>query len=380
MKEHNKKYSAIDFARYHSGTMSPDEMHALEKAALEDAFLADAFDGYRYSKDAAKELGEMQARLDEKKKQQKVFSISSFSSGTWWKIAAMFILFAGAGYFFYASNSKQETSLEIKNDVLKKPNPSTIFPAKDDTTATEDNLAFEKTPPIKNENSVAKLPVPTPRSIKEQSNQKTLSRVTKTEKEKKILEEHLAFNKNKTITMKNSDKAISSNIIAKDSGEKSFFRPSDTAAFVTASPGVYNRDNNENAVAMNQKNGALNEVVVVGYGTQKKKSISESDSQKLEKRVSAANVTTSSPYPKEGKEKFDQYIIDNAVPVFDSTGKRISSNILLSFILNKKHKPAHIKVLESSCDACKKEAIRLLENGPNWIGNRGDSGTVRIQF
>jgi len=48
MKEKQKKYNAIDFARYHSGTMRPDEMYALEQAALEDSFLADALDGYVY--------------------------------------------------------------------------------------------------------------------------------------------------------------------------------------------------------------------------------------------------------------------------------------------------------------------------------------------
>ena len=41
------------------------------------------------------ELNEIRMRLDEKRKQQKFFSIFSLSSGGWWKIAAMFILFAG---------------------------------------------------------------------------------------------------------------------------------------------------------------------------------------------------------------------------------------------------------------------------------------------
>jgi hypothetical protein len=148
---------------------------------------------------------------------------------------------------------------------------------------------------------------------------------------------------------------------------------------VAASPGVYTRDS-DNAVAMNQNNPALNEVVVTGYATKKKKSITGANVEKLEGKASGVTITTSAPYPKEGKGKFDQYITDNAVPVFDSTGKRITSNVLLSFTLDKKHKPANIKVLESSCEACEKEAIRLLKNGPDWIGKRGDSGTVRIQF
>lgn len=377
MKENNKKYNAVDFARYHSGQMSPDEMHALEKAALEDPFLADALEGYMYSKDAEKELGQIRIQLDEKRKQQKVFSISSLSPGTWWKIAAMFIVFAGAGYFFYTLNSKQEIALEVKSDAPKKANPATIPPAKNDTTATEDNLAFEKTLPGKNENSAKRILL-AKKSIEVQSNRKILPGEIRNEKEKKALEEQLRQNKEKAIAMKNRDKALS-NIIAKDSVEKSFFRPSDTTALVAASPGVHTRDS-DNAVAMNQNNPALNEVVVTGYATKKKKSITGANVEKLEGKASGVTITTSAPYPKEGKGKFDQYITDNAVPVFDSAGKRITSNVLLSFTLDKKHKPAHIQVLESSCEACEKEAIRLLKNGPDWIGKRGDSGTVRIQF
>ncbi len=377
MKENNKKYNAVDFARYHSGQMSPDEMHALEKAALEDPFLADALEGYMYSKDAEKELGQIRIQLDEKRKQQKVFSISPLSPGAWWKIAAMFIVFAGAGYFFYTVNSKQEIALEVKSDAPKKANPATIPPAKNDTTATEDNLAFEKTLPGKNENSAKRILL-AKKSIEVQSNRKILPGEIRNEKEKKALEEQLRQNKEKAIAMKNRDKALS-NIIAKDLVEKSFFRPSDTTALVAASPGVHTRDS-DNAVAMNQNNPALNEVVVTGYATKKKKSITGANVEKLEGKASGVTITTSAPYPKEGKGKFDQYITDNAVPVFDSAGKRITSNVLLSFTLDKKHKPANIQVLESSCEACEKEAIRLLKNGPDWIGKRGDSGTVRIQF
>ena len=47
----------------------------------------------------------------------------------------------------------------------KKQNPATISPAENDTTTTEDNIAFEK-PSGKNENSMAKLPTPTTKSLK----------------------------------------------------------------------------------------------------------------------------------------------------------------------------------------------------------------------
>ncbi len=78
--EENKKYSATDFARYYSGAMPPNEMHAIEKAALEDPFLADALEGYAYSIDAKKETDEIRIQLDEKRKQKKaIFCITIFT-------------------------------------------------------------------------------------------------------------------------------------------------------------------------------------------------------------------------------------------------------------------------------------------------------------
>ena len=45
-KEHISQYSAADIQRYVQGKLSAAEMHAMEKAALDDPFLADAMEGY----------------------------------------------------------------------------------------------------------------------------------------------------------------------------------------------------------------------------------------------------------------------------------------------------------------------------------------------
>src|SRR5687768_11344992 len=44
-KEHISHYSAADIQRYVQGKLSAREMHAMEKAALDDPFLADAIEG-----------------------------------------------------------------------------------------------------------------------------------------------------------------------------------------------------------------------------------------------------------------------------------------------------------------------------------------------
>ncbi len=59
-----KKFTAADIEKYHKGMLSPKEMHALEKAALDDPFLADALEGYAVNDvNANADLAELQNRL-----------------------------------------------------------------------------------------------------------------------------------------------------------------------------------------------------------------------------------------------------------------------------------------------------------------------------
>ena len=41
-----KNFTADDIEKYHKGVLSAKEMHDLEKAAMDDPFLADALEGY----------------------------------------------------------------------------------------------------------------------------------------------------------------------------------------------------------------------------------------------------------------------------------------------------------------------------------------------
>ena len=143
MDNDNKIYTAADFERYYTGTMSRAEMHALEKAALEDPFLEDALEGYNNTPDAAGDIEELRARLIEKKKKN-VFSIASVIQNKWWQIAALFIIISGAAYFFYrTSSSDKENSIaknDIQHDTLKTQNISPLVP---DSNAAKNEIAFE---------------------------------------------------------------------------------------------------------------------------------------------------------------------------------------------------------------------------------------------
>lgn len=377
MKGNDQKYNFQDFARYHSGQMPPDEMHALEKAALEDPFLADALEGYAFSKNPEKELAEIGVKLEGKKKREQV-PLRSLAQKTWWKVAAIFIIIAGAGYLFITINSSPEHPLALKTERVKKEEPEMLIPKKSDTTITPGDIAFEKPVPKKQINKSA-TPIIKPVQTPESGN--TVQKQPNANSQKDLSTEHFVKKKENPLAINQRSKRTS--LI--DSGERPYFRssnPRDSSNLLAISPTPSPGESESVVVVMNKDTAPLEEVVVTAYGN-KRRTQSRKDTgilKALNGKVSGVHVDIALPYPKEGLEKFNQYIKDHAVPVLDSSGTRIPVNILLIFSLNKKGKPTHIKAPLSTCKACEKETIRLLKAGPRWVGKPGEQGKVRIQF
>jgi TonB family protein len=96
----NKKdmiYTAGDIEKYFSGNLSASQMHAIEKAALDDPFLAEAMEGYAGMKDKdwKKQLALAQEEIAEKGSLAKVVPIKK-TNNNWWKTAAA-VLLVGCG-------------------------------------------------------------------------------------------------------------------------------------------------------------------------------------------------------------------------------------------------------------------------------------------
>ncbi|HEX4850394.1 MAG TPA: carboxypeptidase-like regulatory domain-containing protein, partial [Puia sp.] len=112
-QEKNKiQYNASDIIKYLKGELSPLEMHAMEKAALDDPLLADALDGMQQSFENDQlqkfpaDILEIRNRLSRRIGQQKIPNPSPFIFG--WKVAAavLVILFAG-GLTVYMINQQK---------------------------------------------------------------------------------------------------------------------------------------------------------------------------------------------------------------------------------------------------------------------------------
>lgn len=133
-----KKFSAADIEKYHQGLLSVKERHDLEKAALEDPFLADALEGYAVADvNRTADLADLKKRLAERTGANKAVPMggSRKTFAPFLRVAAMIVLVAGAGMLVYqfAFNKKDDTVAEVKQVPIEK-EKNTVTPVGTDTT------------------------------------------------------------------------------------------------------------------------------------------------------------------------------------------------------------------------------------------------------
>lgn len=118
-------YSAEDIEQYFSGSLPADQMHAMEKAALDDLFLAEAMEGYEamQGKEWKTELIALRKELAVKQTTAKLVPLNR-STGRWWKAAAA-ILVIGAGTTFTYLYTKDRSSDKEPQQIAQNITPAT---------------------------------------------------------------------------------------------------------------------------------------------------------------------------------------------------------------------------------------------------------------
>jgi hypothetical protein len=149
-------YTASDIEKYRKGELTARESNALEQAALEDPFLADALEGLTTTPASPQELTELHQRLASKvenTKRKRILPIWGRLS-----IAAAIILLLGIGYNLFIQGSSK---LNVDRAVTVAKEPAATPPSAIPPTA---NPAAAK-PPTANppvDNSLAATPTTTP--------------------------------------------------------------------------------------------------------------------------------------------------------------------------------------------------------------------------
>ncbi|HMU47706.1 MAG TPA: carboxypeptidase-like regulatory domain-containing protein [Chitinophagaceae bacterium] len=110
-----KNYTAADIEKYHKGLLSATERHDLEKAALDDPFLADALEGYSTKGvNIQADIAELSKRLQDRTEKAKVIPIGKGGSRSFplLRVAAIIILLLTAGLLVYKFGfNKKENEL-----------------------------------------------------------------------------------------------------------------------------------------------------------------------------------------------------------------------------------------------------------------------------
>ena len=348
-----KTYTASDIERYHRGEMPPAEMHLLEKAALDDPFLADMLEGYRFTSTAAADLQSLQERLQQRLKKEEQKS-TAVIWGQWLKAAAIFIVVAGGGWLAIQTLSSKNGDIANQNTVAEK-NPdqpnnksgssaaitTAQAPKTDSLPAINDVAVNNTTKPRKKQIAATGKVSPAPASatngataLNESGRAANVSRIARADEQKNDSTTGIATMRARTLTAPAS------------------------------APGDTIRDLN---VVLKPLDQSYAEVVVTGAKAKKQGS-----------RVPAVSVDTLAP--EQGWQSFDEYVAENLKAPEELKEKRTpegTGEVELSFSVDKEGNPTNIKVTKSLCPKCDTEAVRLLKAGPKW---KGKKGKVKIKF
>lgn len=417
-----KNYTAADFARYHEGTMPAAEMHALENAALEDPFLGDALEGYAFTSSPSADADALRERLNVLSADKKIFFLSPKAG--WWRIAALLVIIAGAGVLFFTVNNKISKNNGLAQNETNTPVASVVSDTapflKPDTSVVQipENKVTKGTAVVSSIRSVK------PAEIQAQYNSDAVSAAPESNTQNvSVVPEQIAGIKNNNQGYNNA--AQQNNAIQyKDVFNKPALKSDQSWTKNNADQKeddrraemeVYRNNTAKKLqvpapVAQSANNGLQEVITAAGINRKAKgtiandgrvknpeltdtlsmpKALADMSTMGASQKVSAKNIDVgingTSALPGNGmspqeKIAFDQYLEKNIRPVYNSAGVRMAGEVLLSFSINKKGRPKDIKVAMSLCTPCEAQAIKLLENGPDWSGKKNEEKTVIIKF
>ncbi len=122
-----KTFTAADIEKYHKGLLSTKEMHSLEKAALDDPFLADALEGYAVPEvNVVADIADLQKRLVQKTEREKVVQLYATNKKTfpWLRVAAAVVIIGGAALlanqFVFNKPTNEDLAIVTEKDVATK--------------------------------------------------------------------------------------------------------------------------------------------------------------------------------------------------------------------------------------------------------------------
>jgi len=397
--QEEKKYSAADIERYHNGGMSASEMHALEKAALDDPFLSDAIDGYVHTKTPADDVAFLNEQLYNKSR--KAIPMQRIRPRVFLSIAAMVILLAGFGWLAYQLSANETKNIAVQKELLpQKAQPES--PPSTDTvnTAPEETMVMRKAADAKQESTDAKTNSKYPRS-----NSKTVA-VRKQERDNKPATDGnqtfsnphaaapLSNAERDMAASKISENVIRGQVIDVHNNAVPFATVSDPENNAIASTDAAGNfsiavpDSNV-TVAINSAGYQQQQITLVPTDSTTRIVLQPSDQTLNEVVVSSKNkavtkgnrVQLEAAEPLTGWNRFNAYVDKNIEPPEDLQARAEANEVILSFDIDNAGNAVNVTVEKSACSSCDTTAVRIIKEGTKWKKTKRDvKAKARIRF
>ncbi len=430
-------YTEADIQRYLSGGMSNPEMHAIEKAAMDDPLLAEAMEGYEAmeQKDWGKELAALKDKLDASENTS-VAPVYSFRK--WWRAAAaVTILTIGVAVAYLFNKSKKEETPAIAQVFAT----DSVLAAKDDSDAAVNSIAANeavtnnevKLPGTAETEASKKATILLAEAKKERSDSSFIYKPSASttpnynkddiaaasnpnedspKKESEISDTNKGYNNlsnevnDKRLPVQNqagnaAGNFINAQVVTADDKPVAFANVSvqkNRQPVYTDAKGNFKIPATDTAIngvvtsagyipkKFSLKNFATENKIILQQDTIHLTTISSAKSKTTAKAELKKNIenadTNEDAEPTIGWDEYNNYISDNLVFPSEAKQKNIHGVVEVFVKLKNNGDISQVKVNKPLCPECDAEAIRLVKDGPKWDvkNNKAKKAKVKIKF
>lgn len=402
--EQNNPYSYADITRYLNQQMTESEMHAFEKAMMEDPMLADAVEGATLSLQeiSEKHLSNIKETIAGKKSSARMMVMPTTKS-SWWRVAAIVFIIASGSILTY---TLLNTSAIQKNAVqdMASASSSASLPTQERVQAQgqaaipenvesetfkldrKDAPVIAAAPPQKQQDEVEAPKVATDNySDENKANNPTetlateapLANITAKEmkddfKSPKIDQQPSTTNTFKGKVTDNQGMAIpfatlrSAGATTSADAEGNFnFKAPDSIVKVEVSSAGYAamsktlNSNISTGIVLQENQQSLSEVVVTKMQSRKKSAAASPPHN-----IPSNNGSTAEPVG--GWNYFKQYVNRSVDSLEMEDGEIKINGIAIEFIIDSNGDPSHIKVNDAPTRAIREKAADIIKKGPKW--------------
>ena len=385
----------LDYIR---GARKGKEAHRLEKEAMRDPFLADALEGYsRVGNGADEQIEELRRRI-------RARAVRKRNHAVVWSIAASLLIGVCIGSYFLFQEKPLSDEARMAMEQAVHPKPLSVYEDEKKDELAEAVIKDSAGPSKKliSESKKKKMLAPSSevpqimtQELMEEALEATIDDEPSAMDKKMVMRASVAndssFNAKVAVVGKvrgkvtdpSGEPLVGATVRVKGTNQGTI--SDENGDFTLKTDG--NRElsvdyigyesvvlpvdtTKDLLIAMNVDDATLDEVVVVGYGSQPKSSVTGA--------IMSLKMS-GTPQPSIGRKAFRRYLKENLVHPSDKECARAKGKVILTFRVDKDGRPESISVKKGLCASADKEAIRLIEEGPDWtIGDEPVEVSIRF--